>query len=300
MALIDKYLGDEGKRLRLEALLTQKLVVGKEELAAELEANTEFMAVSAGQTLIEQQGEDTDIYFIIAGEFSVLVNGRVVNKRGVNDHVGEMAAIEPAQLRSATIRAESASVVAKITEANFAKIAGRHVGIYRYIARELSRRLKQRNSLVAGTNDRVRVLVVSSVEALAVARSVKQEFDHDNLFVDIWPDIFRATFYTLDDLERKLADTDFVIAIAQGDDTVEVRDEKWPAPRDNVIFELALAMGMLGRNRAILMEPREDKVKLPSDMAGVTTVTYKKGADGRPDIGAACNKLRRLFEVGPR
>ena len=51
---------------------------------------------------------------------------------------------------------------------------------------------------------------------------------------------------------------------------------------------------------ARLMEPREDKVKLPSDMAGVTTVTYKKGADGRPDIGAACNKLRRLFEQGPR
>lgn len=36
-------------------------------------------------------------------------------------------------------------------------------------------------------------------------------------------------------------------------------------------------MGMLGRHRTILMEPREDKVKLPSDMAGVTTLTDKKG-----------------------
>jgi CRP/FNR family cyclic AMP-dependent transcriptional regulator len=300
MALIDKYQGDEGKRLRLEALLSQKLVQGNEALATELEAVTEFMQVAAGQNIIEQDGEDSDIFFIVSGEFAVVVNGRAINKRVPNDHVGEMAAIEPSQLRAATIRAEVDSVVAKVSEPKFAAIALRHVAVYRHIAKELSRRLKQRNSLVAGTNDRVRVLIVSSVEALKVARSVKEELDHDELFVDIWPDIFRASFYTLDDLERKLADTDFVIAIAQGDDIVESRDEKWPAPRDNVIFELALVMGMLGRHRAILMEPREDKVKLPSDLAGVTTVTYKKGADGRPDIGAACNKLRRLFEQGPR
>jgi CRP/FNR family transcriptional regulator, cyclic AMP receptor protein len=299
MALVDKYLGEEGKRLRLDALLSQKLVLGNEVLAAELESVTEFLGVAAGEDLIEQNGEDTDVYLIVAGQFSVLVNGRAVNKRTVNDHVGEMAAIEPAQLRAATIKAETDGVVAKVSEVDFSGIAGRHVAVYRFIARELSRRLMQRNSLVAGTNDRIRVLIVSSSEALQVARSVKEEFDHDNMFVDIWTDIFRATFYTLEDLERKLADTDFVIAIAQGDD-VESRDERWPAPRDNVIFELALAMGMLGRHRAILMEPREDKVKLPSDMAGVTTVTYKLGADKKPDIGAACNKLRRLFEHGPR
>jgi CRP/FNR family cyclic AMP-dependent transcriptional regulator len=300
MAMVDKYQREEGKRLRVDALMTQKLVLGNEELANELEGVAEFLGVPAGQSIIEQNGDDTDIYFIVAGEFSVVVNGRVLNKRVQNDHVGEMAAIEPSQQRAATIKAEVDGIVAKVTEPNFARIASRHVGVYRHIARELSRRLMQRNSLVATTSDRVRVLIVSSAEALPVARSVKEEFDHDKLFVEIWPDIFRATYYTLDDLERKLTDTDFVIAIAQGDDEVEVRDEKWPAPRDNVIFELALGMGMLGRHRAILMEPREDKVKLPSDLAGVTTVTYKKGQGGKPDIGAACNKLRRLFEAGPR
>lgn len=300
MALIDKYLGEDGSRHRIEALLTQKLVMGNKDLAANIDTVAEFIAVKAGQVLIEQEGEDTDIYLIIVGEFSVIVNGRVLNKRVVNDHVGEMSAVEPSQLRSATIKADTNGVVAKITEANFTKIANQNPCIYRAIARELSRRLRQRNSLVAETNDRIRVLIVSSAEALPVARLVKEEFDHDEVFIEIWPDIFRATFYTLDDLERKLSETDFVIAIAQGDDLVEVRDEKWPAPRDNVIFELALAMGMLGRHRAILMEPREEKVKLPSDLAGVTTVTYKKGANGKPDIGPACTKLRRRFEDGPR
>ncbi|MEX3901302.1 MULTISPECIES: TIR domain-containing protein [Paraburkholderia] len=38
-------------------------------------------------------------------------------------------------------------------------------------------------------------------------------------------------------------------------------------PRDNVVFELGLSMGRLGRKRGILMEPRGEGVKLPSDMA---------------------------------
>lgn len=300
MALIQKYQGEQGKRLRHEALLTQKLVLGKEELAAELEAACEFVAVEAGQNLIEQEGDDSDVYFIVSGEFSVIVNGRTLNRRGVNDHVGEMAAIEPAQRRAATIQADTDAVVAKIPEAKFSEIAFRHIGVYRHIARELARRLRQRNSHVLKTNERVRVLIFSSGEAVPVARAVKAEFDHDDVFIDIWTEVFRASHYTLEDLDRKLDDMDFVIAIAQGDDTVESRDKSWPAPRDNVIFELGLAMGKLGRHRAILMEPRADKVKLPSDLAGVTTVTYKMGPDRKPDIQPACHRLRELFEEGPR
>jgi CRP/FNR family transcriptional regulator, cyclic AMP receptor protein len=300
VALIDKYQGDEGKRLRLDALLSQKLVANKPELAAELEAVAEFISLEAAQVLIEQDDDDNDIYFIASGDFSVIVNGRPVNRRTVNDHVGEMAAIEPAQLRAATIRADTEAVVAKVPESKLYEIANRHPEVYRYIARELSRRLKQRNSLVLRTNDRVRVLIFSSGEAVNVAREVQAAFDRDPLFIEVWPEVFRASHYTLEDLERKLDDTDFVIAIAQGDDKVESRNKEWPAPRDNVIFELGLAMGKLGRHRAILMEPREETVKLPSDLAGVTTVTYKLGLDKQPDIQPACTKLRKLFKEGPR
>lgn len=57
-------------------------------------------------------------------------------------------------------------------------------------------------------------------------------------------------------------------------------------------------MGRLGRARAILMEPREEKVKLPSDLAGVTTISYRY--DPKEDTAAllapACNRLRQLFQ----
>jgi predicted nucleotide-binding protein len=60
-------------------------------------------------------------------------------------------------------------------------------------------------------------------------------------------------------------------------------------------------MGRLGRARAILMEPRDEKVKLPSDMAGVTTIPYRFDLenDAEASIAPACNKLRKhILELG--
>lgn len=74
----------------------------------------------------------------------------------------------------------------------------------------------------------------------------------------------------------------------------EVRDEEWSTPSDNVVFELGLFMGSLGRQRAILMEPKGVKLKLPSDLAGITTIKYhyKASADAGAMMGPACNTLR--------
>ena len=61
-------------------------------------------------------------------------------------------------------------------------------------------------------------------------------------------------------------------------------------------------MGRLGRSRAILMEPREEKVKLPSDLAGLTTIPYRfeKRADVSAFLAPACNALRdHINAFGP-
>lgn len=50
------------------------------------------------------------------------------------------------------------------------------------------------------------------------------------------------------------------------------------------------------------MEPRDEGVKLPSDMAGVTTIPYRyvKGRDAAALMGPACNKLRDyVMRLGP-
>jgi predicted nucleotide-binding protein len=301
--MIDRFLGEKGRRLRVDAFTSQKLVVGNRRLAEELAEHTEIIAVLAGHTLIAQESGDNDIYFIISGTFDVVVNGRRIAKRGPNDHVGEMAAIQPTQKRSASVIAVDDAIAARLTEEDFAEIASRYPEMYRFIAQELSRRLLQRNILFNAFRNKIRIFIISSAEALPIARAVQNAFAHDPFVTVIWTDgVFRVTNYTLQDLETQIDDSDFAITIAHADDLTDSRGKEWPSPRDNVVFELGLCMGRLGRARAVLMEPREDKVKLPSDLAGVTTITYRfeQGSEIAALIAPACNALRdHINALGP-
>ena len=132
---------------------------------------------------------------------------------------------------------------------------------------------------------------------------MQNAFEHDPFTTVVWTDgVFKVANYPLQDLEAQIDDSDFAIAIAHADDLTESRGKDWPSPRDNVVFELGLFMGRLGRARAILMEPREEKIKLPSDLTGITTITYfyEKGVDALALLAPACNRLRdHIIALGP-
>jgi predicted nucleotide-binding protein len=300
--MLERYQGEEGERLRIEAALDSKLVNGNRPLAEEIAREAQVRAFKKGETLIEQGGEDNKVYILISGSCDVIVNGKVVNRRNQGDHVGEMAAIQPSQPRSATILATEPVVTFELAEPLFAKLASAYTDIYKTIAKELARRLLQRNAITGTPRNRVRVFIISSVEALPIARAIQSVFEYDPFTVVVWTDgVFKITNYTLQSLEDQIDQSDFAIAIAHPDDQVESRQSQWPQPRDNVIFELGLFMGRLGRARAILMEPRDDKVKLPSDLAGVTTIPYRfeLSADATALLAPACNKLRaHILELG--
>ncbi|WP_206119148.1 TIR domain-containing protein [Rhizobium laguerreae] len=301
--MIERFQGDAGRELRLEALTAQSIVARDPALAEELTDLVGLQELDVGQILIEQNGEDDDIFFIISGSFGIHINGRRIGGRGRGDHVGEMAAVEPTQRRSATVVAEESSLVARLTAKQFSKLAKKYPDMYRQIARSLSRRLLERNKHVGVYREKIRVFIISSAESLPVARLVRNAFEHDPFLTTIWTDgVFRVANYTLQDLEAEVDDSDFAVAIAHADDLTESRGKDWPSPRDNVVFELGLFMGKLGRQRAILMEPREEKVKLPSDLSGITTVPYRfeSGKDAASLIAPACDRLRQhIFDLGP-
>ena len=146
MTPFDRFTGERGRRLRVEALVAQRLVSGNHELAEELADRAEVLAVSAGQTLISHGADDNEIYFILVGTFDVVVNGRRVASRGAGDHVGEMAAVQPAQRRSATVTALEDAIVAKVSQDAFSNLGSRHPQLYRLIAQELARRVLQLES----------------------------------------------------------------------------------------------------------------------------------------------------------
>jgi CRP-like cAMP-binding protein len=141
----------------------------------------ELVAISSGQDLIQQGGSDNDVYFILAGRTEVIANGRKIGERGPGDHVGEMAAILPSLRRSATIRVTELGVAAKIAPPRLAQLGEPYPTIWRQISKTLAERLYQRNALVAATNTQVRVFIISSAEALPIARAVQESFSHDTI-----------------------------------------------------------------------------------------------------------------------
>ncbi|MHA4734396.1 TIR domain-containing protein [Ensifer adhaerens] len=297
--MIERFQGDRGRKLLIETLAAQKMVLGVTGLAEELADAGELMELEAGATFIEQETDTNDVFFIVSGTTEIIVNGRAIGKRGPGDHVGEMAAIQPTQSRSATATTLEKSLILKVPEAGLTDMGTRYPQLYKSIAQELSKRLLQRNRGIGAYRDRVRVFIISSVEALPVARLIENAFEHDSIMVDVWDkDCFKVANYTIDDLEAKIDNSDFAVAIAHADDITESRDKSWPAPRDNVIFELGMFMGRLGRERAILMEPRDKDIKLPSDLAGVMTIPYRyeKNGENARLMAPACNKLRTHIE----
>jgi len=302
LSLIDRFTGESNHRRLLEELGRNNLVDGKADLAQEIAKRAVIEAVGPGETLIEQGTYSDDVYLILAGVFDIIINGRPIAARGPGRHVGEMAAVQPTQPRSATVVAREDGVVAKLSEADFADLGARYPLIYRVIARELARRLLERNKSIGTYREGIRVFIISSVEGLGVARAIEDAFEHDPFTVEIWTEgCFKVANYTIESLEAKVEQSDFAIAIAYADDVTTSRDRTSAAPRDNVIFELGLFMGRLSRKRAILMEPRDEKVKLPSDLTGITTIPYRyeRGPDVASKMGPACNRLRNhILELG--
>ena len=301
--MLPRFEGKAGRRLRVDALANQKMVGGNRELAERLADRVNLHTFNMGEMLIEQEASDNAVFLILAGAVDVVVNRRVVGRRVANDHVGEMASIEPTQRRAASVIAVEETVVAKLTEADLTEFGSRYPEIYLHIAKELSRRLLQRNALVNATREKIRVFIISSAEALDIARTVQNAFARDPFLTVIWADgVFKVSNYTLQSLEDEVDNSDFAIAIAHADDMTDCRGKEWPSPRDNVIFELGLFMGRLGKHRAILMEPRDEGIKLPSDLAGIMTIPYRfqKGNDTPAMMGPACNVLRdHILRLGP-
>lgn len=304
LILIERFRGPEKRSALLEALRALRLVQGNDDLANDLADRVELLELGPGETLIQQGASDNEIYLILAGRFEVVVNGRKIAERGPGEHVGEMAATVPSLPRSATVRAVEVGVVGKLPADALAETGNKHGFIWRQIARVLADRLYQRNSFIRPPHAELRVFIISSVEGLKIANAIQEYFAHDPFNITLWTNgVFRASQYPVESLIHALDGSDFAIAILQPDDVTVSRRTSRPVPRDNVLFELGLFIGHLGRHRSFLLEPLCQDVQLPSDLSGICTLGYKPGSE--PELirllGPACNKLRRIFnEMGPK
>jgi hypothetical protein len=122
-----------------------------------------------------------------------------------------------------------------------------------------------------------RVFVGSSSEGLAVVDAVHrllQQALSGTADVRPWPGEFRLTRAYIEALEHLLDASDFAVLVLTPDDRTTSRDTERLSPRDNVVFELGLFFGRLGRERCFFIQRRDLDLKLPSDLLGIEPASY--------------------------
>jgi hypothetical protein len=139
------------------------------------------------------------------------------------------------------------------------------------------------------------VFIASSVEGLRVADAINANLDHDT-YPTLWrTGTFKLGSNALDDLVEKSSAVDFAVFVFTPDDVTTIRNVATQVVRDNVLFELGLFIGSLGKERCYVVRPRGIDMHLPSDLIGVTTADY---ATDRPDgdlasaLNAACKLIK--------
>ena len=105
----------------------------------------------------------------------------------------------------------------------------------------------------------------------------------------------------LESLEQELEKVEFAVLVITRDDTRTSRGREREVPRDNVVFELGLFMGKLGRRRAFAI--CDQNADLPTDLLGVSIAKYDpRRRDGsiRAAVSPACTEILRAVKEAPR
>lgn len=138
-----------------------------------------------------------------------------------------------------------------------------------------------------------RVFVACSREALRFAEAIQQNLVSAD--VTVWnQDAFRVGNALIDELSRNLQMSDFGIIVFAPDDIVTIHGVEQYTVRDNVLFELGMFIGRLGKERSFIVRPKSN-IRIPTDLWGVITATYDyERAENEPAaaFGVACAQIK--------
>lgn len=143
-----------------------------------------------------------------------------------------------------------------------------------------------------------RVFIASSSESLEAAGAVNVNLEHE-CEPTLWTHAFTLASTAIEDLVYKSSAMDFAIFIFAPDDLSNIRGKSVSITRDNVIFELGLFIGSIGRERCFIIKPRHVDLHLPSDLLGITTADYdnqRSDGDLAQAMTSACVKIKKIIK----
>lgn len=142
-----------------------------------------------------------------------------------------------------------------------------------------------------------KIFIGSSKEGLAVAEAIQIGLE-SVAECTVWNqsafDLTRTAIESIVDISRGF---DFAVIVFTADDVLVKRNRSVFAPRDNLVFELGLFTGALGRARTFLVYSKDETLDLPSDLSGVTAATYATRSDGNLEaaLGPVCTRIKRAM-----
>ncbi len=141
-----------------------------------------------------------------------------------------------------------------------------------------------------------RLFIGCSAESLNIADAINENLDH-SCEVTIWRNgTFNLANNTIDSLIEKASSVDFAVFIFSPDDIATIRSIEKKVVRDNVIFELGLFIGTIGKQRSFIVKPRNIDLHFPTDLLGVTTADYepqRSDGDTTSALNFACSLIKK-------
>lgn len=130
-----------------------------------------------------------------------------------------------------------------------------------------------------------KVFIGAPSEDGGLATALQRHLEHC-ASVHVWNQgDFETNHGTLESLLDAIEEYDFACFLALPVDQTESREVILQTTRDNIIFEYGLFLGRLGPDRVFLLFPRDSDLTLPSDLRGVTHISYKPiDADNPPNV----------------
>lgn len=147
------------------------------------------------------------------------------------------------------------------------------------------------------------IFIGSSTEGELIAYAIQENLEKDGDVIVWTQGIFELGDSYLESLVKELDKADFAILVLTEDDITISRNQQTVSPRDNVLFELGLFIGRLGRNRSFFVYDKSKNIKLPTDLAGISGAgfTIQQSGNITASVGAICNKIRNaIAKTGAR
>jgi predicted nucleotide-binding protein len=143
-----------------------------------------------------------------------------------------------------------------------------------------------------------RLFIGSSVEGKRIAESIQTALEHDVESVLWTQEVFAPSYTTMESLVDVAKTFDFAVIVMTADDILIKRGVEHKAPRDNLIFEVGLFTGMLGRARTFVIHPRDGGLEFPTDFRGVTLLGFDPNRSDRnlfAAVGPVCTRMKNAM-----